>query len=206
MDWVGLVSAIFITVYTFALVMVSCYGLHRYFLVFLYYRHRRNVPQPAGHFETPPRVTVQLPMYNERFVARRIIEKTCKIDYPRDRMQIQVLDDSTDDTQQIALEAVRRARDEGFDIEYIHRGDRTGFKAGALANGMKTSSGEFITIFDADFVPHPEILKRSIDYFTDPKMCVVQTRDVFVEVLQATRRYVHRHRLSLFVEIGRHDD
>lgn len=176
MDWVELLSAIFISVYTFALVMVSCYGLHRYMLVFLYYRHRRNVPKPAGHFETPPRVTVQLPMYNERFVARRIIEQTCRIDYPRNRLQIQVLDDSTDDTQQIALEAVRRAKAEGIDIEYIHREDRIGFKAGALANGMKTSTGEFITIFDADFLPRPEILSQSMDYFTDPKICVVQTR------------------------------
>ncbi len=176
MDWVGLINAIFISIYTFALVMVSFYGLHRYVLVFLYYRHRHNAPKPAGHFETLPRITVQLPMYNERFVARRIIEKTCLIDYPRDRFQIQVLDDSTDDTQQIALETVRRAQADGFDVEYIHRNDRTGFKAGALANGMNTSTGEFITIFDADFVPHPEILKKSVDYFTDPKVCVVQTR------------------------------
>jgi len=117
-----------------------------------------------------------LPMYNEAAVAARIIEKTCELDYPRDRLQLQILDDSTDETPAIAAEAVRRAQARGFDIEYIHRADRTGFKAGALANGMKTAKGEFLAIFDADFVPDPSFLKRSIHYFTDPKVCVVQTR------------------------------
>ena len=176
MDWASFGQTVFMTVYTFALVMVSLYGLHRYALVYLYYRHRRKAHVPAGRFDELPRVTVQLPMYNERLVAERIIEKTCEIDYPLDRLQIQVLDDSTDETREIAPRAVERMRSRGVDIEYIHREDRTGYKAGALANGLRTATGEFITIFDADFVPDPTILRRSIQYFTDPKVCVVQTR------------------------------
>jgi len=176
MNWADLSLTVFMSVYTFALVAVSAYGLHRYVLVFLYCRHRKKVPQPAGRFEQLPRVTVQLPMYNERRVARRIIEETCRIEYPREKLQIQVVDDSTDDTCRIAREAVAQAKSDGFDIEYIHREDRTGYKAGALANAMKSATGEFITIFDADFIPAPTILKRSVDFFTDPKVCVVQTR------------------------------
>jgi cellulose synthase/poly-beta-1,6-N-acetylglucosamine synthase-like glycosyltransferase len=176
MDWAEFWRTVFMTAYTFALAMVSLYGLHRYIIVYLYYRHRKNVPQAAGRFELLPRVTVQLPMYNERYVAERIIEKSCQIDYPKDRLQIQVLDDSTDDTKEIARAACQEARANGFDIEYVHRADRTGYKAGAMENGLKTASGEFVTIFDADFVPAADILQRSIHYFTDPKVCVVQTR------------------------------
>jgi len=176
MDWSGIGQKLFMTVYTFALVMVALYGLHRWSIVFLYYRHRRKVPKPAGEFQDPPRVTIQLPMYNERAVAARIIDKTCRIDYPREKLQIQVLDDSTDDTVHLAQQAVQEARAKGFDIEYIHRADRTGFKAGALENGLKTATGEFVTIFDADFIPAPTILRQSIHYFTDPAVCVVQTR------------------------------
>ena len=176
MDWADLAQTVFMTIYTFALVMVSIYGFHRYLLIFLYYRNRRKATKPAGKFEELPRVTVQLPMYNERFVARRIIEGACRIDYPREKLQIQVLDDSTDDTRRIAEQAVAEARAEGFDIEYVHRDDRTGYKAGALENGLRTAKGEFVTIFDADFVPDADILKRSIHYFTDPKVCAVQTR------------------------------
>jgi len=176
MDWSEFGHTLFTVVYVFLLVMVSLYGLHRYCLVVLYYRHRRKALKPPAKFDELPRVTVQLPMYNERLVARRIIEKTCEIDYPRDRLQIQVLDDSTDSTVDTARAAVERAREQGFDIEYIRRTDRSGYKAGALANGLRTATGEFITIFDADFVPQPDFLRRSIHHFTDPKVCVVQTR------------------------------
>jgi len=176
MDLADLAQDIFLAVYGFALVMVSIYGLHRYALVLLFYRHRKKSPGPPESFQELPRVTIQLPMYNEPFVARRIIEKTCQIEYPRERLQIQVLDDSIDATCRIAREVVARAREEGFDIEYVHRGERTGYKAGALENGLKTAKGEFITIFDADFLPDPDFLTRSIHYFTDPKVCVVQTR------------------------------
>ena len=164
------------TVYTVLLGVVSLYGLHRYALVYLYWRHRHKVPVPAGHFDELPVVTIQLPMFNERFVARRIIEKICQIDYPRDKLHIQVLDDSTDDTVEIARLTSEEMRRCGFDVEFIHRENREGFKAGALGNGMKTVKGEFISIFDADFVPKPDFLMNTIHYFTDPKICVVQSR------------------------------
>jgi cellulose synthase/poly-beta-1,6-N-acetylglucosamine synthase-like glycosyltransferase len=176
MDWADLAKDIFMGVYTFALVMVSIYGLHRYVLIYLWYRHRRKAPKAPRRFDELPAVTIQLPMYNEPHVARRIIEATCRVDYPRDKLQIQVLDDSTDGTCRTAREAVEELRGQGVDIEYIHRDDRSGYKAGALANGLRTATGEFITIFDADFVPKPDILRKSIHYFTDPKVCVVQTR------------------------------
>lgn len=176
MDWAQLAQTVFMTVYTIMLVVVSIFGLHRYVLVYLYWRHRKKLPRPVGHFDELPRVTIQLPMYNERYVARRIIEKTCAIEYPRDRLQIQVLDDSTDETAEIAREAAEDMARAGHDIQYIHRTDRTGFKAGALENGLKTATGEFVTIFDADFVPEPDFLQKTIHFFTDAKVCVVQSR------------------------------
>ena len=163
-------------VYIGAMAMVCLYGLHRYALVFLYFKHRRNRPVCPDQFDELPRVTVQLPMYNEQLVAKRIIEQACKIDYPRDKFEIQVLDDSTDQTCRIARKAVDDARRDGFDISYISRENRRGYKAGALANGLASAKGEYITIFDADFMPTPEILLRSIPYFKDPDVCVVQAR------------------------------
>ena len=166
----------FLSFYTLILVVLSIYGVHRYYLVYLYYRHRNKEIKPAGHFTDLPIVTVQLPMYNEMYVAERIIERCCAIDYPRDKLEIQVLDDSTDETVQIATKCVERMRALGHDVVYVHRDDRTGFKAGALDNGMKTAKGEFLAIFDADFVPEPDILQRTIQFFTDPKVGVVQAR------------------------------
>ena len=177
MNWFDIVRLSVMVVYTFALVMVCVYGLHRYVLVYLFYRHRRNVVKPAGEFQQLPRVTIQLPMYNEKYVAVRVIEKTLETDYPRELLQIQVLDDSTDpEAVAVTSAAVARAKGQGHDIEYIHRDDRTGYKAGALEHGLKTATGEFVTIFDADFVPNPKLIKDSIHYFSDPKICAVQTR------------------------------
>ncbi len=176
MNWTEVLETTFMSVYTIMLLMVSIYGLHRYILVYLFLRHRNNHPTPAGQFDELPTVTVQLPMYNELYVARRIIEKTCLIDYPREKLQIQVLDDSVDGTCAIARKTVEEARAKGFNIEYIHRDDRTGYKAGALENGLLTATGEFVSIFDADFIPEPNFLMESIPFFTDPGVCVVQTR------------------------------
>ena len=176
MNIADVLQTAFMSLYTFVLVMVSIYGLHRYAIVYLFLRHRRNAPVPAGQFEELPRVTVQLPMYNEEAVARRIIEETVLIDYPREKLQIQVLDDSTDDTCRIARDTVDRLKARGVDIQYLHRDDRTGYKAGALDAAMSHVTGEFITIFDADFIPPSDVLRRSIQYFSDPDVCVVQTR------------------------------
>lgn len=172
-DWLARFA---IGAYLTVLTLICIYGAHRYFLVLLYYRVRKRVPQPAGRFEELPPVTIQLPMYNERYVAQRIIERACQIDYPRDRLQIQVLDDSTDETAAIARQTVERMRTLGHNVVYLHRDNRTGFKAGALEEGTKTATGEFIAIFDADFLPPPSILRDTIHYFTDPQVGMVQSR------------------------------
>ncbi|MGD8450300.1 MAG: glycosyltransferase [Phycisphaerae bacterium] len=162
--------------YLIVLSLVCIYGVHRYFLVMLYYGVKRRGPRVQREFSDLPPVTVQLPMFNERYVARRIIEAACQIDYPRDRLQIQVLDDSTDDTQEIARETVDRLRAAGHDVVYRHRDNRVGYKAGALEEGTREATGEFIAIFDADFLPPAEILRRTIHHFTDKRVGMVQTR------------------------------
>lgn len=167
---------IVVTAYFAILAILSFYGLHRYIMVFLFTKHHKNVAVPKARFEELPRVTVQIPSYNEMYVIERVIDAVCAFDYPRDRLDIQVLDDSTDETQKIARNVVERWRSLGLDIEYIHRDDRSGFKAGALENGMRTAKGEFFAIFDADFVPDPDFLKKAIHHFTDPQIGMVQAR------------------------------
>ena len=162
--------------YSSLLLVLSLYGSHRIWMVYLHYRHKFRLPTPAGRFADLPRVTVQLPMFNELFVAERIIDATCALQYPADKLQIQVLDDSTDETQGIARAAVERWRARGVDVVYVHRTNRQGFKAGALEHGLETATGEFVAIFDADFIPNPDYLTRSIHHFSDPKVAVVQGR------------------------------
>jgi cellulose synthase/poly-beta-1,6-N-acetylglucosamine synthase-like glycosyltransferase len=166
----------FVVVYIGILLSIAVYGLHRYILVCLYIKHRNNHYKPKSEYKTLPRVTVQLPMYNEDVVAERIIKASCLIDYPRERLEIQVLDDSTDGSAQIAQEAVREMAEKGHNIHYLHRADRVGYKAGALAEGLKTATGELIVIFDADFVPPRDILQNVVQYFTDDKIGMVQVR------------------------------
>jgi len=167
MNW-NAVSNVLLVVYIITFSAVCLYGLHRYQLVYLYYKHRRNTPRIQARFERLPRVTVQLPMYNERYVAQRVIA--------RDRLQIQVLDDSTDETVDIARETVERLARAGHDIVYLRRDNRHGFKAGALEAGLTTATGEFVCIFDADFLPSPSILRETIHHFTDERVGMVQAR------------------------------
>ena len=162
--------------YLTLLVLIGTYGMHRYWLVFLFRKHRKDLFRPETRFDTLPRVTVQLPMFNEGTVSHRIIDAACRLQYPVDRLQIQVLDDSTDGSDQLCAARVEYWKSRGVDIELRHRTDRTGYKAGALAAAMTTATGEFITIFDADFVPPPNFLKRVIHHFTDPTIGMVQTR------------------------------
>ncbi|MGH9413444.1 MAG: cellulose synthase family protein [Terriglobales bacterium] len=163
--------------YFVVLGILACYGFHRYSLVYLYYKHRkRETHAPAQRFTELPMVTVQLPIYNEQYVVERLVESICKLDYPRDRLEIQLLDDSTDETEAVARAAVERAAAAGAPIVYLHRTNRSGFKAGALDAGMKVARGELIAIFDADFVPPADFLRQTVDYFTDPKLAMVQTR------------------------------
>jgi cellulose synthase/poly-beta-1,6-N-acetylglucosamine synthase-like glycosyltransferase len=163
--------------YFIVLLVLASYGVHRYVLVYLYYKHRKNkVEEPATHFAELPRVTVQLPIFNEQFVIDRLVDAVCKMEYPRERLDIQVLDDSTDETVEVANAVVQRYAALGYPISYHHRTNRYGFKAGALQEGMKTAQGEFIAIFDADFVPPEDWLLRVVHHFSNPGIGMVQTR------------------------------
>jgi len=173
LDWI---ASLALTAYIVVLTLVCLYSGHRGFLVSLFYRVRSKRPVPPGKFAELPPATVQLPMYNEQYVAQRVIEQACRIDYPRDRLEIQVLDDSTDQTQEIARQTVERMRAAGHNVVYLHRSQRKGFKAGALEEGLRQARGEFIAIFDADFLPPAEILRETIHYFTDDRVGMVQTR------------------------------
>jgi cellulose synthase/poly-beta-1,6-N-acetylglucosamine synthase-like glycosyltransferase len=163
--------------YFVVLVLLASYGVHRYILVYLYYKHKKNrTVAPAENFAELPLVTVQLPIFNEQFVVERLLDAVCRLQYPREKLEIQVLDDSTDETQAVARGLVEHYAGQGFPIVYQHRTNREGFKAGALAEGMKTARGEFIAIFDADFVPPEDFLLRTVHHFTDPRIGMVQTR------------------------------
>jgi cellulose synthase/poly-beta-1,6-N-acetylglucosamine synthase-like glycosyltransferase len=162
--------------YFFILCILAMYGWHRYYLVWIYMRHKDNVPKPLPPLDPLPVVTVQLPIYNEMYVVDRLIAAVCAMRYPKDRLEIQVLDDSTDETRAIAELAVRRHAAQGFDIKYLHRTDRTGYKAGALEAGLKSARGAFIAIFDADFVPPANFLEDTLPQFADAKVGMVQAR------------------------------
>ncbi|MDX9724349.1 MAG: glycosyltransferase family 2 protein, partial [Myxococcota bacterium] len=166
----------FLIVYFSILLILGFYGVHRYVMAYLYRKHRNDVPVPKAQFEDLPTVTIQLPTFNEQYVVERLIDAVCQIRYPREKLDIQVLDDSTDETVEIAQRAVARAREKGHDIQYIHRTDRTGFKAGALEAGLAQAKGEFVAVFDADFIPNPDFLEQSINFFTDEKVGMVQLR------------------------------
>ena len=162
--------------YLSVLIGLSAYGLHRYCIIYLFLKHRKDKIVPATTFEKLPRVTVQMPIFNEYYVVRRLIEAVRQLDYPRDLLQIQILDDSTDETSQIGEDEAARLRALGYDVEYLHRDNRHGFKAGAMEEGMASATGEFIFILDADFVPQPDLLLRSIHHFTNPEVGMVQMR------------------------------
>ena len=160
------------------LVVLAIYGGYRVKQVIDFWRYRKFVPQPKARFaeEDLPVITVQLPLFNEMYVVSRLVKAVTEIDYPREKLQIQVLDDSTDETVKIAEATVAKYAELGFDIQYIHRTDRTGFKAGALENGLQHARGDLLAIFDADFVPKPDCLRKLVDFFTDPAVGCAQMR------------------------------
>ena len=163
--------------YFIVLILLAGYGMHRYILVYLYYKHReKRTIDPPADFEDLPNVTVQLPIFNEQYVVERLLEAVCKLNYPRERLDIQVLDDSTDETVQVAQGLVEHYAALGNPITYHHRTNRHGFKAGALAEGLNSARGQFVAIFDADFTPPEDFLLRTVHHFTDPKIGMVQTR------------------------------
>jgi cellulose synthase/poly-beta-1,6-N-acetylglucosamine synthase-like glycosyltransferase len=172
----SLAHVIWTICYLSVLAGLSAYGVHRYFIIYLFLKNRKREVLPPGRFDPLPKVTVQLPIFNEVYVVERLLRSVSELDYPRDRLQIQVLDDSTDDTRELTVSCVNELRDRGFDVQLIHRTDRTGFKAGALAIGLESADGEFVCILDADFVPPRDLLQRTIHFFSDPKIGMIQTR------------------------------
>jgi len=160
------------------LFLLAVYGAYRIKQVIDFWRYRNFIPEPAGRFaeEDLPVITVQLPLFNELYVVDRLLKAVTAFDYPREKMEIQVLDDSTDETVKVAKAVVAKYAEQGFDIHYIHRADRTGFKAGALENGNRTAKGELLAIFDADFVPKSDCLRKLVHFFTDPLVGCAQMR------------------------------
>ena len=162
--------------YFLVLVVLAAYGFHRYWLVYCYFKYRANVPAKPAEPAHWPKVTIQLPIYNERYVVERLVEAVSRFDYPPGLLEVQLLDDSTDETQAVARACVERHRTLGLDVHYLHRTNREGYKAGALAEGLKSATGEFIAIFDADFQPNSDFLRRTLPYFADRHIAMVQTR------------------------------
>jgi cellulose synthase/poly-beta-1,6-N-acetylglucosamine synthase-like glycosyltransferase len=162
-------------VYLLVVVFLFIFGVNFFYLTYVTWRARRVRGEPPV-LENWPRVTVQLPIFNELYVARRLIEAAARLDYSRRLLEIQVLDDSTDETVEIVGSLVAQLRDQGVNIVHLHRTDRRGFKSGALAAGLEQARGEFLAIFDADFLPPPDFLKRALPFFQEPRVGFVQTR------------------------------
>ena len=162
--------------YFVVMVILAMYGIHRYVLVYYFFKNRNRIAPSPPEISEWTRVTVQLPIYNERYVIERLVDAVAQFDYPLELLDIQVLDDSTDETQQVARNCVERYQQLGLPISYIHRDNREGFKAGALQEGLKVARGEHIAIFDADFIPPADFLRNTVPYFADAKLAMVQTR------------------------------
>ena len=179
--WSHFMSKIILWIYFACLVLVLFYSILQLSLAIAYVKNKRKKKgqvetKPVYDPATTPKVTVQLPMYNELYVADRIIEQAANFDYPSDKLQIQVLDDSTDETKDVIAKKVAEVAARGINIQHVHRTDRTGYKAGALDDAMDQVEGEFIAIFDADFVPESDFLQKTMPYFIDDNVGVVQTR------------------------------
>ncbi len=166
-----------IVLYILSLLYIFLFSMNQLHLTWIYKKDKRSGTQDQplnANFE--PLVTIQLPVYNEKYVVERLIEAVSKLDYPKNKLEIQVLDDSTDETSEIILKTIEALRPLALNLKFIHREQRTGYKAGALENGLKLANGEFIAIFDADFIPQSDFLRKTITYFSDPSIGVVQTR------------------------------
>ncbi|HEX3072827.1 MAG TPA: cellulose synthase family protein [Ignavibacteriales bacterium] len=162
--------------YFFSLLILLVFGSHGFVMVYLHNKYGKKKLKEAENFKMDKPVTIQLPMYNELYVAERLIDTVCEIEYPKDLLEIQVLDDSTDETAEIVDKIVKAKQVLGFDIKHIRRNSREGFKAGALKEGLKTAKGDYVAIFDADFVPKKDFLKKTLRFFADDNVGMVQTR------------------------------
>lgn len=170
-------SILVLVCHYFLVALLCIYGAHRIHHALIAQRHNKvRASQPDFDEKLAPKVTIQAPVFNERFVIERLIDALAAMDYPKDRLQIQIVDDSTDDSIDIAASRIAYHRERGIDIEHVRRESRGGFKAGALDAALETATGEYVAIFDADFVPGPEFLKETIPHFSDPKIGMVQTR------------------------------
>ncbi|MFQ5631012.1 MAG: glycosyltransferase, partial [bacterium] len=168
---------LYLVFYILAIIILALFGIHKYILLYTRHKYRIDPVKPEAPMATWPKVTVQLPIFNERYVVKRLLMAAAKLDYPLSKLHIQVLDDSTDETVALTKRLVNKLRSKGMQVEHIRRKDRTGFKAGALAFGLKKTDVEFVAIFDADFVPQPDFLKKSIPYIARrPEIGMVQTR------------------------------
>jgi len=169
MEWIVAI------VFTFSLFYLLLFSIGQLHLTFIYLRKKPEVPIPDGS-EFTPLVTIQLPIYNEKYVVERLMDAVINIDYPHDRLEIQILDDSTDETSGIIYQKLEWLAQSDLDIKHIRRAKRTGYKAGALQEGLQKAKGEFIVIFDSDFIPQKDFLRKTLPYFLDPSVGVVQTR------------------------------
>lgn len=170
-----------LTIYIVSLSILFIFGSHGFIMIYHYFKtyHRRTEDLNEEDFQLDvyPKVTIQIPLFNERYVTKRLIDAVCRMEYDKDKIEIQVLDDSTDDSTVLTKKIVDDKLAEGYDIKYIHRVNREGYKAGALKEGLAVCSGEFVAIFDADFIPRKKFLKRTIPYFYKmDKLGLVQTR------------------------------
>jgi cellulose synthase/poly-beta-1,6-N-acetylglucosamine synthase-like glycosyltransferase len=170
------IDQIVLIVYIVTLLIILVFASHGFIMIYYHNKYLKNEPKAGDKVEEDKMITIQLPLYNELYVADRLINAICELDYPKDKLEIQVLDDSTDETVQIVAETVRQKQAEGFDIKHVRRPNREGYKAGALKEGLKTAKGEFVAIFDADFVPHPDFLRKTMNYFSNEHIGLVQTR------------------------------
>ena len=163
-------------VYFISLSILFAFGLHGLVMIYYYHKTRAYATPDIELPEVIPMVTVQLPVFNEVYVIERLVNAVCEMDYPKDKLEIQLLDDSTDETVEVSRRLVAEWASRGFDIKHIHRIDRTGFKAGALKSGLEKAKGEFVAIFDADFVPNSDFLMKTIPHFRNDGVGMVQTR------------------------------
>ncbi len=167
---------IILIIYFLALSILFGFGIHGLILLYYYRKTQNNKIKEPELPKELPMVTIQLPLYNEYFVVERLIRSVCNIKYPKEKLEIQVLDDSTDESQELCKSLVEEYKKKGFNIKYIHRTDRTGYKAGALKHGLEIAEGDFVAIFDADFVPNENFLLKTVPYFSNPQIGMVQTR------------------------------
>ncbi|MBS1518795.1 MAG: glycosyltransferase family 2 protein [Bacteroidetes bacterium] len=175
------IESLVLAAYIISLSILFFFGAHGFNMVYYYFKtfNKRTVDleESEFHLDEYPVVTIQIPLYNEQYVITRLIDSVLRMDYPKDKLEVQILDDSTDETTQIIKDHIVKYEEQGYDIKHIHRTNREGFKAGALKVGLETARGEFVAIFDADFIPRKKFLKRTIPYFyKEEKLGLVQTR------------------------------